>query len=284
MTRILPTIATLVCLAGCASTPSSVVRETPSRDGTQIEYSVHGSAEPTLVLVHGWSCDRSYWDEQIAAFRDDYTVITVDLAGHGGSGTARQAWTIEQFGNDVAAVVRAEGRTGITIVGHSMGGAVVLAAARKLGTAVTHIVGVDTLQVPTHGESFGTAAELWTPFATDFRQKVAGVVRAKFFRPDADPALVDRIADDMSAAPPTIAIGAGIGLATYDTEEALIATRDVPLTLLNAKLQPTDPLAYEKIDRQVAITLFPETGHFPMLEDPDAFNTALRAALRRVAN
>ena len=28
-----------------------------SADGTPIAYEVHGDGEPTLILVHGWSCD-----------------------------------------------------------------------------------------------------------------------------------------------------------------------------------------------------------------------------------
>jgi hypothetical protein len=36
-----------------------------SADGVPISYEVHGAGEPTLVLVHGWSCDGRYWQKQI---------------------------------------------------------------------------------------------------------------------------------------------------------------------------------------------------------------------------
>src|SRR3569832_1210791 len=58
-------------------------------DGTHVQYRVYGSGEPALVLIHGWSCDSNYWREQISEFKRKYTVVTVDLAGHGGTDGAR---------------------------------------------------------------------------------------------------------------------------------------------------------------------------------------------------
>ena len=60
-----------------------------SSDGVDIHYEVHGEGEPTLVFIHGWSCDRSYWQAQVEYFAKQYQVITIDLAGHGESGTNR---------------------------------------------------------------------------------------------------------------------------------------------------------------------------------------------------
>ena len=44
----------------------------PSADGTPVAYEVHGNGEPTLILVHGWSCDARYWREQLAHFAAGY--------------------------------------------------------------------------------------------------------------------------------------------------------------------------------------------------------------------
>src|SRR5215831_19464471 len=53
-------------------------------DGVHVQYHVYGKGEPALVLIHGWSCDSNYWREQVPILKQKYTVITVDLAGHGG--------------------------------------------------------------------------------------------------------------------------------------------------------------------------------------------------------
>src|SRR5262245_57460546 len=76
----------------------------PSADGVPIAYEVHGQG-PALVLVHGWSCDRSYWKEQIEYLSPQYQLVLIDLAGHGESGLGRKDYTMAAFGADVAAVV-----------------------------------------------------------------------------------------------------------------------------------------------------------------------------------
>ena len=55
-----------------------------------IAYEVHGQGSPAVVLVHGWSCDRGYWKEQIEYLAPQYRLVLIDLAGHGESGTGAQ--------------------------------------------------------------------------------------------------------------------------------------------------------------------------------------------------
>ena len=53
-------------------------------DGMALHSSSAG-AGPTIVFVHGWTCDGSSWTGQVPAFAKDYRVITLDLPGHGRS-------------------------------------------------------------------------------------------------------------------------------------------------------------------------------------------------------
>ncbi|HET9888705.1 MAG TPA: alpha/beta hydrolase, partial [bacterium] len=39
-----------------------------SCDGISIACETKGAGWPALVFVHGWSCDRTYWDAQVQAF------------------------------------------------------------------------------------------------------------------------------------------------------------------------------------------------------------------------
>ncbi len=89
-----------------------------------------------MVLIHGWSCDGNYWKEQIAPLKAKYTTVTVDLAGHGASGANRTDWSMGNFGEDVAAVVRQIHNQKVVLVGHSMGAPVALEAARRIGDRV----------------------------------------------------------------------------------------------------------------------------------------------------
>ena len=72
-----------------------------------IAYSVSGSAETALILIHGGMSGRSFWDGQHGAFADRYRVIALALAGHGGPGKHRRLWGIPKFGRDVVAAMDA---------------------------------------------------------------------------------------------------------------------------------------------------------------------------------
>jgi hypothetical protein len=66
-----------------------------SPDGTPIAYEVLGTGAPALVFVHGWSCDRGYWDGQLTPLSASATVVALDLAGHGESELSRFMSEIE---------------------------------------------------------------------------------------------------------------------------------------------------------------------------------------------
>src|ERR1700694_1615371 len=119
-----------VLVAACTKAPKSGVGSgtVSSADGVPIAYEVRGQGPTTLVFVHGWSCDRNYWRHQMDAFQGQYRVIALDLAGHGASGKGRTAWNIPNFANDVAAVVRAVDAKNVVLIGHSLGGPVVVEA------------------------------------------------------------------------------------------------------------------------------------------------------------
>ncbi len=63
-----------------------------SADGVHIEYQVYGHGDPAIVLVHGWSNNANYWNAQLDALKAKYSVVTLNLAGHGASGKNRSDW------------------------------------------------------------------------------------------------------------------------------------------------------------------------------------------------
>jgi pimeloyl-ACP methyl ester carboxylesterase len=115
-----------------------------SSDGVPIHYDVQGSGTIALVFVHGWCCNRGHWAGQLDHFTPHYTLVTIDLAGHGASGRDRTRWNMPSFGRDVTAVVEQLGLEQVVLIGHSMGGLVIVEAARRLPSAVIGLVGVDT--------------------------------------------------------------------------------------------------------------------------------------------
>jgi pimeloyl-ACP methyl ester carboxylesterase len=95
-----------------------------SPDNVHIEYRVYGHGDPAVVLVHGWASDANYWNAQLGALESRYTVVALNLAGHGASGNNRNDWSIANYAQDVAAVARQIPNPRLVLVGHSMGAAV----------------------------------------------------------------------------------------------------------------------------------------------------------------
>jgi pimeloyl-ACP methyl ester carboxylesterase len=248
-----------------------------------VQYRQYGAGEPLVVLIHGWSCDSNYWASQLDALKANFSVVTVDLAGHGGSGANRTDWSMSAFGRDVAAVVDALPQFAkVVLVGHSMGGPVAVEAARQIGPRVVGVIGVDTLRnvaappVP----ASETAARL-KAFEADFIGSTRGLVTAQFFTPKSDPTLVRRIADDMSQAPPEVAIPAIRELNAWDGKTALRELQ-MPVTVINADLGPrTDVEASRKLAPKFNAVIVDGLGHFLMMEDPARFNPLLEAEIRK---
>jgi pimeloyl-ACP methyl ester carboxylesterase len=269
------TAALALLTTACISPPASPPTAT-SADGLSIRYDTHGSGEPALVFVHGWSCDRSYWDAQVPYFAERYRVVTVDLGGHGESGLERDTWSIEAFGQDVAAVVEQLDLDDVVLVGHSMGGPVAVEAALLLGTRVAGIVGVDTFQDLSGRVSEEQVEEWMQPFRDDFAARTQAFVPT-MFAPGSDSAFVARITDDMASAPP--AIGTAAIQAFYDwwnhTADMSLPALRAPMRTLNADLYPTDVEAGRAFVPSFDAVIMPGVGHFLMMEAPDTFNPLL---------
>jgi pimeloyl-ACP methyl ester carboxylesterase len=145
-----------------------------STDGTPICYEVHGAGAPALVFVHGWSCDRSYWSPQVRHFAVRHQVVAVDLAGHGESGVGRQAWTMPAFGEDVTAVVERLRLESVVMIGHSMGGDVIVEAALDLSRRVAGLVLVDVYSSFEDPSTHEEIQEFIVPFRQDFIASFGG--------------------------------------------------------------------------------------------------------------
>ncbi len=251
-----------------------------SADGVPIRYYRAGTGQPALVFVHAWCCDRSYWIAQIPYFIEKYQVVTLDLAGHGESGLHRQNWTMAAFGQDVVAVVDQLNLDEVVLIGHSMGGPVVMEAARHMPDRVIGLVGVDNFHNMDEPYSREAFQEFLGSMRVDFVGATRGFVRTMF--PSwADTALVEQIAADMSSAPPEVGIGAMEGLFNWFHDDFPRVSRDIvaPLHCINADLYPTDAEANRRHFPSFQVSIMPG-GHFIQMEAPETFNRLLEEALQ----
>ena len=291
MNRRVALLLALGLLAGCA--PGGAPAEAPapateaannagaqsvlSADGVSIHYDDVGAGDPALVFVHGWNCDRSYWSGQLDHFARTHRVVNVDLAGHGDSGLNRGEWTMRAFGEDVSSVVTALDLQNVVLIGHSMGGKVIVEAARQLGDRVAGLVGVDTFHNGGRKTPQGRQDEVFGQLAEDYPGFIANFVNRTFVE-QSDPGIRDWVMADMSAAPYASAVGARQASGSYDATP-VVASLDVPLVLINSDFLPTDTAHLQANAKDFRYREMSGVGHFVMLEDPATFNALLAQVL-----
>jgi pimeloyl-ACP methyl ester carboxylesterase len=253
-------------------------RTARSADGVEIRYAVDGKGSPALVFVHCWACDRHLWDATVERFRERHLTVALDLGGHGESGRNRKAWTIEAFGADVAAVVEAEGLDKVVLVGHSMGGPVILEAAKRLGPRVAGLVPVDTLVNVETRPSLEQVERHLAPFRADFKRAAEELLRGYMFTPKSDPALVERLVRKTQAMPPEIAVAALFSSWSYDEQAAFEAVA-ARIVAINGDKFRTDVEANRRHAPGYRALIMTGVGHYLMLESPDGFARRLEEAL-----
>ena len=250
-------------------------RITLSPDYVHIEYHVYGRGEPAVILVHGWATDANYWNGQVAPLAAHYTVVAVNLAGHGASGSNRSDWSIGNYARDVVAVAQQIPNRQLVLVGHSMGAAVVLAATPLLGDRVIGVIAVEALR--SVGEPPLSAREIErqvAPFSADFIGATRKLASEQLFEKGADPQLVQKVAYDMSLEPPAVAVPSMRALLSMDLNGLLPAIH-VPVYAINSDIAPTDAARIRRSLPDFTLDVLDHSGHFLMLEAPARFNPLL---------
>ena len=266
--------------------PGVEVGTAVSADGVQIRYECGGEGEPALIFIHGWCCDRSYWREQLPYFAKKHRVVAIDLAGHGESGLNRKAWTLEAFANDVAAVAAKLNLKQVVLIGHSMGGSVIVKAAPKIPGQVLGLVAVDQFFNLEEKQTQEEMDKFIAPFRVNFREAVSNWVRT-VFTPKSDSELVEWVVAHMSARPPEVGLGAATEadgeLAFWGNfDNCLIRALqkvEAPLVFINSDLQPTAEEINKRFPPFSNAKIVPGVGHFVMMEAPAVFNGFLESSI-----
>jgi len=261
---------------------SRVTRGTlTASDGVEISFTEQGSGSPTLMFVHCWCCNQSFWDPQIAAFAGSSRVVTLDLAGHGASTGTRPGWPLESLAGDVRTVAEALDLDHIILIGHSMGGPVAVEAALLLGDRVIGVIGVDTLQDVEREMDPAQIERLVGNLAADFPTRCDAFVRTMF--PDgADEALENRVTGDMCDADPEMALSLLSQLLKLDLAAALDRLH-VPVRCINATRVPTN-VEGNRRHADFDVRLMDGVGHFLYLERPDEFNSLLAETIAEISS
>lgn len=102
-------------------------------DGVRLHYAhMDGPTDARVLLVHSLAMDHTFWRPVMEELQGAASVIALDCRGHGASDKPQGPYAVEQFANDVAAVLDHAGWPEAVVAGASMGGCVALAVAAHL--------------------------------------------------------------------------------------------------------------------------------------------------------
>jgi pimeloyl-ACP methyl ester carboxylesterase len=251
-------------------------------DGLSIVGEVRGEGPTALVFLHGWCGDRTWWKGQVDAFAGDYRVVAIDQAGHGESGKEREQWSVQGLAADVQAVVKQLGLKRVILVGHSMGGPVSLAAAKRLPGTVVAVIGVDTLHNVEYQWPQEQTKKFLDGFAADFKGTMRLALRGMLAE-KVDAKLLQELTSRAETQDPKMAIGLMQDMSRLDVK-ALMKDAKVPVRCINAApaFQFAIPTAVD-VNKKYAdfnAVIMEGVAHFPMVEQPAAFNRMLRDVLK----
>jgi len=254
-------------------------------DGVRIHVQDLGDG-PAVALVSGFGLDHELWDRQVRLLTDrGFRVLCVDQRGHGFSDTPLHGYDIDRLAADlVAALDRLEIGTA-TVVGHSFGGQVAFRAAATAPELVTGLVLVGSNGVrASRSESFPFGEPpgplLESLLADEHINRVGARYRTieSAFAHEPDPRTVDWLVRCSLRMPSWAAVACYRSLLTTDLLSDIERVVQPVLQIVGAN----DPVHSAKGARWLrrhlrAATLveIPDCGHYPMLEAPDAFESAL---------
>ena len=257
------------------------------RDGAGISYQLSGQGDITLLFVHGSYIDQTYWKKQVSFFSQDYTVVTLDLPGHGQSGTERKHWSVEGFAEDVVAVIRALDLHNVILVGHSLGAGICLMAADLYPAPLIGFVAIDF---------FKNAGQ---PLSPDFQQQADGIIQQlhKDFRntneqyarkvlltEQTSPAITKKIVEAYRNAYQPMGIATMPEVFSFYKEEAgLLPRLPFKLYVINVDYMPINEAALQSVTTNGYEVLHMKGScHYPMLEYPDQLNSLLHEAVQEI--
>ena len=249
-------------------------------DGIEIGYDDVGSGIP-VAFVHGFPHNRALWSPQVNALVDRARCIAPDLRGFGES-SRNGPFTIDQFADDVAMLLRLLGVERAVVAGLSMGGYVALALWRRHRSLVRALVlahtraGADSDEARTKRQALVEVARTRGSGAVADGQ-VTGML-GKTTR-EKRPAMIDEVHRMLASASVEGIVGAlEAMMARVDSTDTL-STIDVPtLVIVGAEdvlIPRTDADILHDAIRGSRLEVIENAGHVSNLERPAAFNHVL---------
>lgn len=248
-------------------------------NGVRLAYDDAGLGLP-VVYVHGYPHDRTLWAPQIGALTIPTRAVAVDLRGFGESGGT--ATCIDQYADDIAALIAELGLIRVAIVGVSMGGYVALALWRRAPDLIRAMA-----LVSTRAGADDAAGRARRDRQIEFMhargtaaladELIMGMVGATTHAQR--PELVRSIHAMLARAPVPAIVGALTAMRDRADSTPTLPTISVPALVVagdeDTLIPPGEAHALHAGIARSRLEIVAGTGHLPNAERPAAFNHIL---------
>jgi 3-oxoadipate enol-lactonase len=245
--------------------------------GLELAYDESGSG-PALLFVHGWPHNRTLWSAQVSGLSTHARCIAPDLRGFGES-TVTGPYSMQQYADDLVALLDSLGIDRAVVCGLSMGGYVTMAMLRHHPDRVRALV------------LTSTRATADTPEAREKRMRLVEFVREKGVEALAArqlramvgettftsrPELLEQLRRLMAAAPLEGVVGGLLAMADRPDSTDLMKGIRVPTLVIGGAedtfTPPTELGTLAAAIPDARLELIATSGHVCAFERPAAFN------------
>ncbi len=259
-------------------------------DGARIDARIDGrNRSSSVVLIHGFPFAHAIWDAQTDVLASTACVIRPDLRGSGTSSVPEGPYLMERLAADVAALLDALSIERAALVGHSMGGYVALAFSRMFAERVTRLALVSSRLAADTPQQAAARRELADRVESD--DSIEPVIEAYLPRllgrktQETRPDVAERAAEIARRTDPAGAAASLRGMALRASSEDISGDLDVPMLFIAGGSDNFVPMQ----ESRDIVSRFPkgelvvcgDSGHLPMLEEPERVGAALAAWLAR---
>jgi pimeloyl-ACP methyl ester carboxylesterase len=252
-------------------------------EGARVRYLDVGKG-PAVVLVHGFASSLETWVPVIPSLVKAHRVLALDLKGFGWTDRPEGDYSPKAQAELVLAVMKARGIERAAVVAHSWGSSVALQLALDHPEAVERIALYDawvySSQLPATfhlARARGVGELLYAWFYT---QRPDEKLALAFYDPNVvTEELAEAVERAMDRPGTTAAALAAVRGQRYDEVELRYQEIKVPVLLLWGREDRVTPLSVgERLSKQLPrarLVVYPQCGHFPMVEAASASTAEL---------
>ena len=243
-------------------------------DGVRIAYHQVGAGDPAIVFIHGAYSNRQGFGFQEEYFSPNHRCVAVDLRGHGESDKPDDVYTMDRHGDDVAELIGHLGLDKPVLVGQSMAGQVIIAAAARHPDLVGAIASLDSpSNIPGwHQRHHGPYQHLMTP-DKPFRETLVAFLSSSYLPTD-DPSRLSGMAERLSEVPDHVILNSWRDKEDYDPSPTLRRVK-CPYLYIDCGQPDLDFDLLRELCPQVVIGKTVGAGHKALQDVPDQINAML---------